>query len=70
MTSRTEQFKKAVLGIKRSKKYGRFRVYRRGNKFDLFELVDKYMGRNEARVQNGDSLSVANILAAEYKFKP
>ena len=66
----TTQFEEAVLSVKRSKKYGRFRVYRRGDKFDLFELVDKQTGKNEVRVELGLAIAVAEILAAEYKGKP
>ena len=69
--TRPEQFEMALRRVKRSRKYGRFRVYKYKNgRINLFELVDKRTGRNEIRVEFGGLSDVAEVLAAEYKGKP
>ena len=66
-----EQFENALRCVKRSKKYGRFRVHKYKNgRVSLFELADKTTGRNDVRVEFGCIGDVAEILASEYKGKP
>ena len=75
IADRVKEFELALHRVKRSKKYGRFRVYKYKNgRVNLFEWVkdykDGFAGHNDIRVQFGSLEDAAKILAEEYKGKP
>ena len=74
MGDKAESFERSVRCIVRSRKYGRFRIYRQGAVFNLFERVKKYTdgfyGNYDLRIKGGTARQIAEALSKEYKGRP